>query len=145
MCIRDRVLTAGYYHYDLTTALDRAIPFLTISIIPYVLTYPYWYFGFLLAGTLENKHFFHIFVAIELLHVTTFFIFLFFPTTVVRPEVTADTLCGWLTTLIYTCLLYTSIHRRIETACLHPKSSSSFPLSFSYLFSFQRFYYSTLL
>ncbi len=96
------VLTAGYYHYDLTTALDRAIPFLTISIIPYVLTYPYWYFGFLLAGTLENKHFFHIFVAIELLHVTTFFIFLFFPTTVVRPEVTADTLCSWLTTLIYT-------------------------------------------
>ena len=94
-------LNTGRLHYDLTTALDRAVPFLPVSAVPYLLAFPYWIFGFLYAATLGNRHFFRVFAAVELTHLSAFCIYLLFPTTLSWPQTSADTWFGWLAAFIY--------------------------------------------
>ena len=94
-------INAGRPGHDLTTALDRLVPFLPLSAIPYVLAFPFWIFDFLYAATLENRHFFRVFLAVELTHLSAFCIYLLFPTTLTWPDSSASVPFGWMARLIY--------------------------------------------
>ncbi len=94
-------LNQGRLHYDLTTALDRAVPFLPLSAVPYVLAFPYWILGFLYAASLGKRPFYRVFAAIELAHLWAFCTYLVFPTTIALPDIPADRPFGWLAGLVY--------------------------------------------
>lgn len=94
-------INTGRPAYDLTTWLDQLVPFLPLSTIPYVLAFPFWVCGFLYAATLESRHFFRVFLAVELTHFSAFGIYLLFPTTLTWPEISTDIPFGWMPRLIY--------------------------------------------
>lgn len=86
---------------DMTTAWDRALPFLNVFIIPYVLAYVTWVVYWLfLAG--EGEPMLTDYVRAEIIgKLVALAFFLFLPTTMTRAADTGSGFCGWLTAFIY--------------------------------------------
>jgi membrane-associated phospholipid phosphatase len=117
-------LTANRYHYDLTSAFDRAVPFLPVFIWIYILAFPFWAVNYILAAQ-RGKDMFYRFVATDLtVHMACFLIFLIIPTTNVRPEITGDSISEKMLALIYALdggenpsNLFPSIHCYLSWLC----------------------------
>ena len=74
-------LTAGRYHYDFTMAFDREVPLLPVFVWFYILAFPFWAVGYLLAAR-RGKDMFYRFVATDLtIHFICFICFILIPTT----------------------------------------------------------------
>ena len=58
-------LTAGRYHFDFTMAFDREVPLLPVFVWFYILAFPFWAVGYLLAAR-RGKDMFYRFVATDL-------------------------------------------------------------------------------
>ena len=79
-------LTASRYHYDFTMAFDRAVPLLPGFVWIYILAFPFWAAGYMLAAR-RGKDMFYRFVATDLtIHLICFLIFILVPTTNIRPK-----------------------------------------------------------
>lgn len=98
-------LTASRYHYDFTMAFDRAVPLLPGFVWIYILAFPFWAAGYMLAAR-RGKDMFYRFVATDLtIHLICFLIFILVPSHQHQagdrrryhlPEGTSSGLCpGW--------------------------------------------------
>ena len=80
-------LALNWPHYDLTTALDRAVPVIPAFIVPYFLSYFFWLTFYLYMATLDSKSFYRIFAVTLISHIIAGVVFLALPTTIERPVV----------------------------------------------------------
>ena len=111
-------LTAGRYHYDFTMAFDREVPLLPVFVWFYILAFPFWAVGYLLAAR-RGKDMFYRFVATDLtIH------FILIPTTNIRPEIAGNTLSEKILALVYSLdggsspsNLFPSIHCYVSWMC----------------------------
>lgn len=85
----------GGTHYDLSTPLDDAIPFVSEFVIIYVLAYVQWVVGFIFLAKESKRVCFEV-VSCEMIgKLFCLVIFLALPTLIIRPEVTGDGLFDW--------------------------------------------------
>ncbi len=96
-----RMITEGARHYDLTVALDRAIPLVPAFIVIYVLAYVQWGVG-IYYGISHGREVCFKFIAAALIgEIICMTIFLVMPTELVQTPVTGHDPFSWLTRLIY--------------------------------------------
>ena len=118
------ILTANRYHYDFTTALDRAVPVLPVFVWFYILAFPFWAVGYVLAAR-RGKDMFYRFVATDLtIHFICFICFILIPTTNIRPEIAGNTISERILLLVYSLdggnspsNLFPSIHCYVSWLC----------------------------
>ncbi len=117
-------LTAGRYHYDFTTAFDRAVPLLPVFVWFYILAFPFWAAGYMLAAR-RGRDLFYRFVATDLtIHFICFICFILIPTTNIRPEIAGNTISEKILLLVYSLdggsspsNLFPSIHCYVSWMC----------------------------
>ena len=142
------ILTANRYHYDFTTALDRAVPVLPVFVWFYILAFPFWAVGYVLAAR-RGKDMFYRFVATDLtIHFICFICFILVPTTNIRPEIAGNTISERILLLVYSLdggnspsNLFPSIHCYVSWLCWKgvagsekiPKRYQKFSLIFAVL------------
>ena len=125
-------LTAGRYHYDFTTAFDRAVPLLPVFVWFYILAFPFWAAGYMLAAR-RGKDQFYRFVATDLtIHFICFICFILIPTTNIRPEIAGNTISEKILLLVYSLdggsspsNLFPSIHCYVSWMCWKGVAGSS--------------------
>lgn len=118
------VLTTGRYHYDFTTAFDRAVPLLPVFVWFYILAFPFWAAGYMLAAR-RGRDLFYRFVATDLtIHFICFICFILIPTTNIRPEIAGNTISEKILLLVYSLdggsspsNLFPSIHCYVSWMC----------------------------
>ena len=84
---------------DMTTPLDRMIPFVPAWVLIYVACYAYWAVGYVIMARLNSWD--TIMTGEVLAKLTCGICFLLLPTTNVRPEITGSGFTDWLMGLIY--------------------------------------------
>lgn len=88
--------------YDLTIdAIDNLVPVVTFFIVFYILSYPWWYISPLVVANTNKNNFYNWFLALIICFVICGLIFIFFPTTITRPEIENNNIFDWLTNFIY--------------------------------------------
>lgn len=118
-------LCEGLYHYDLTIAVDEAIPLQTGWIFVYLgYCYVFWFFSYLyVARVYRNDHetFFRFVIADVMSRLVCMLFFIFLPTTNVRPEITGTNISDRLTRFLYSIdqptNLFPSIHCLVSWLC----------------------------
>lgn len=96
-----KTLTASWPHYDMTTALDGAVPFLPWTVVIYAGAYLFWAVNYILSARQGEENGFRLLAADLLGKGIAFALFLLLPATNVRPEVPADAPMGWAVALLY--------------------------------------------
>ncbi len=118
------ILCADWYHYDLTTALDRAVPLVPEWMYIYFGCYLFWVANYILVARINrnNKPDFYRFVITDMcsrLICAVFYIG--FPTTNIRPDVTGEGFSVWLLRFLYNIdqptNLFPSIHCLVSWLC----------------------------
>lgn len=114
-------LADNTYHYDLTSAIDRKIPFVKEWIIIYVVCFAFWAFNYILISR-EGKEKWYRFATADLMsRLICGIFFVLLPTTNVRPQVTGNDFCSWLVNFVYTVdaptNLFPSIHCLVSWFC----------------------------
>ncbi len=107
---------------SLATTLDERIPLITPFVIFYVLAYVQWVLNYVLIGR-NSKELCYRFVSGDILSkIICLFFFVFFPTTLVRPEITGTDIFSRLVQFIYTVdspvNLFPSIHCLESWCCI---------------------------
>ena len=118
------ILTTSRYHFDFTSSLDRAVPLIPQFVWIYILAFPFWAVGYLLAAR-RGKDMFYRFVATDLtIHFICFICFILIPTTNIRPEIPGNTLSEKILALVYSLdggsspsNLFPSIHCYVSWMC----------------------------
>lgn len=109
-----RIVTTGMYHHDFSIFIDERLPFLPEWIIIYVLAYLAWVIGFIVIGRESRKVCYEVFAAEQVAKFLCLICFIVIPSTIVRPEITGNGFCEWLSRLIYSVdspdNLFPSIH-----------------------------------
>ena len=96
-----RLIANGFKHYDLTLALDRAIPFVPAFIVIYILAYVQWGYG-IWYGISHGRETCFRFIASALIgEVICIAVFIIMPTELVRTPVTGGDVFSKITGLIY--------------------------------------------
>lgn len=86
---------------SLETPIDEKIPFIEYFIIPYVVWYGYIVISFYLLFIKSRRNFFEAIAGYNLGLIVCYLFYIFFQTTVSRPELTGDSIFIALTKLIY--------------------------------------------
>jgi membrane-associated phospholipid phosphatase len=86
---------------DLTIAVDKAIPFLSVFIIPYILWYAYLFCYLVYFCFKDTKIYIKTLILIVIAELICFVIYFFFQTTVPRPTVEGNNLFIYLVQWIY--------------------------------------------
>lgn len=94
-------ITENFYHHDISTSLDHAVPFLTVFIIPYVLAYVQWVVGYVMIARESKDYCYRVLGGVILAKLMAGVIFLLFPTTMQRPELAANDVFSRLVGVIY--------------------------------------------
>ena len=123
--IRDRLS-----FYSLETPLDRAIPLLTPFILFYIFAYVQWGINYIFIGR-DSKTLCYQFVFADILSkIICLFFFIFFPTTLTRPEITGTDIFSQLVSFIYTIdapvNLFPSIHCLESWCCIRAAFKMNF-------------------
>ena len=109
-----RLFMEGAYHYDLTTSLDRMIPFVPAWVSIYFICYIFWIVNYLLVAAQGKEHLYRFVVADILSRLICGVFFVILPTTNVRPEVVGngiwENLMRWLYAIDAPTNLFPSIH-----------------------------------
>lgn len=87
--------------YSLITDIDRAVPFLKIFILPYVMWYPFIAFCLVYLCFKNRKIYYRILVSINIGLIFCYIIYYFFQTTVPRPELIGNDLFTKMVSMIY--------------------------------------------
>ena len=107
-------IAGNRYHFDLTTNLDRRIPFVPGFVYIYLICYLFWIVNYVLAAG-NGKDYFYRYLSADLTARLICFLFcVFFPTTNTRPELVGNSLSvhllGWLYSIDKPANLLPSIH-----------------------------------
>lgn len=87
--------------YDVTTDLDRALPFLEIFIIPYMTLWFFLAFCFVYLCFKNREVYYKSMITLSICFVIAFITYYFFQTTVARPEVTGNNIFSKLVKFTY--------------------------------------------
>lgn len=116
-----RLFLTKVYHYDFTTSLDRAIPFVPGWIYIYLICYVFWVINYILVGRGTKEELYRFLTAEMSAKIICGLFFIFLPTTNVRPEVLGTDLASDLTRRIYSLdeatNLFPSIHCLVSWFC----------------------------
>ena len=85
-----RLIAGDFYHYDLTTGFDERIPVIPWTIVIYWGCYLYWVVNYVIGSRQKAEKAYRFFAADFFAKVVCLIVFLVFPTTNVRPELTGN-------------------------------------------------------
>lgn len=109
-----RIFTTGRYHYNIESTLDRMLPLVPFFVVFYVLAFAQWITGYLLIGREKKEYCYRFFLGEIIAKAICLVIFLVFPTTLNRPEITGNGIFERLLAFIYSVdaadNLFPSIH-----------------------------------
>ena len=83
-------IAGGWKHHLLVSAVDKNIPFIPESLIIYFGCYIFWVWNYVLIAKLDKERAYRFYFADFFSRVICFAIFLLFPTTNIRPEITGS-------------------------------------------------------
>lgn len=116
-----RLITKTWMHFDMTTSLDLAIPFLPWTISIYLGCYIFWCVNYYLCATQNKLNRDRFFCADIIAKGICFLLFLLIPTTNIRPTVGNSTIWDTLMKLLYRLdsadNLFPSIHCLVSWFC----------------------------
>lgn len=116
-----RQIAHSWHHYDMTTSIDRLVPFLPETVSIYLGCYLFWCINYFLCAAQEKPERDRFFCADVLAKSICFLLFLLIPTTNVRPEITGQTIWDTLMKLVYSIdaadNLFPSIHCLVSWLC----------------------------
>lgn len=96
-----KLIAGRWYHYNLETGLDRAIPFVPWTVLIYFGCYLFWIMNYMISVRQGRKAAYRFLSADFLAKCICFFFFLSLPTTNIRPEVTGDGIWNALMRFLY--------------------------------------------
>lgn len=96
-----RLITGGFHHYDVSLPIDGRIPLVPAAVLIYVGCYLTWAGSYLLIARQEQEVCYRFFAGESLAKLLIMLVFIFFPTSMVRPEVTGTDFCSWLLNIVY--------------------------------------------
>jgi len=96
-----KLISASWYHHDMTMPADHAVPFLPWTVVIYFGSYAMWFAGYYLFAHQEAKLRNRFFLADTMAKFVCLACFLLLPTTNVRPEVSGDGPWIFLMRLLY--------------------------------------------
>ena len=109
-----RLITTSRYHYNIESALDKMLPVVPFFVVFYVLAFAQWIICYLLIGREEKDDCMRIFIGEIIAKTMCLVIFLVFPTTLNRPEMTGSGIFERLLAFVYSLdaadNLFPSIH-----------------------------------
>ena len=82
------VLCKGLYHHDFTTAFDRMVPVIPEFTSIYLICYVFWVVNYIMTARISREHMYRFLTADYLSRIVCGILFVFLPTTLVRPEIT---------------------------------------------------------
>ena len=116
-----RHIAQSWYHYDMTTAIDKLVPFLPWTVSIYFGCYLFWCINYYLCAAQERPERDRFFCADALSKGVCFVLFLLIPATNIRPEIVGDTVWDILMKLLYQIdaadNLFPSIHCLVSWFC----------------------------
>lgn len=96
-----KLYTNHLFHYNAATKIDSYIPFVPFFISFYILAYLQWIIGYIII-TRENKKTCYKYVSAGLIaKFLCFIFFILFPTTLIRPIISGNSILETLTKLVY--------------------------------------------
>ena len=126
------VMCADWYHYDLTTSLDQAIPLVPVWMYIYFGCFLFWTMNYIMVARINRNDpdTFYRFVAADIIsRLVCGIIFMVFPTTNVRPEVTGTGFSVFLLQFLYgldqPTNLFPSIHCLVKVGFVTPASGDA--------------------
>ncbi|MBR6917424.1 MAG: phosphatase PAP2 family protein [Clostridia bacterium] len=140
-----RLFTGGLTHYNITTPIDDAIPFVPAFIIIYVLAFAQWAFGIWYFISRSKDVCFKFIAATLIGEVICLTTFIVFPTVMTQPEDLGGGAFSWMTSIIYTLdepnNLFPSLHCFASWMCfrgisyIEKEKRNKFYTIFSFVFS----------
>lgn len=116
-----RQIAQSWHHYDMTTSIDRLVPFLPWTVSIYLGCYLFWCINYYLCAVQEKPERDRFFCADALSKGICFVLFLLIPATNIRPEIVGDTVWDILMKLLYQIdaadNLFPSIHCLVSWFC----------------------------
>lgn len=116
-----RQIAQSWHHYDMTTAIDRLVPFLPWTVSIYFGCYLFWCINYYLCTAQERPERDRFFCADVLSKGICFVLFLLIPATNIRPEIIGETVWDTLMKLLYSIdaadNLFPSIHCLVSWLC----------------------------
>lgn len=116
-----KIIIHNRYHYDMTSRIDESIPFIPQTVLIYFGCYLFWGVNYIVIARQGKKEVYQFFVADFLSRCICFVIFLVFPTTNTRPEISMNGFWNQLMTFLYTVdsaeNLFPSIHCLVSWFC----------------------------
>lgn len=109
-----RIISGGRYHYNIESQFDRQLPLVPFFIVFYVLAFAQWIICYLLIAREKKAYCYRFFLGDIIAKTICLVIFLIFPTTLNRPEVTGSGIFERFLAFIYSLdapdNLFPSIH-----------------------------------
>lgn len=85
-----RIIAGDWHHYILTSHLDEKIPLIPESLLIYFGCYIFWVINYLIIAKQDKEKVYQFFLADMISRIICFLIFIFFPTTNIRPHISGD-------------------------------------------------------
>ena len=110
-----KILCDSMFHHDIESDLDKMIPFVPAFILAYIfVAYGQWWYGYYQAARQDKKTVLYIFGAESIAKIICLIVFIVYPTTLHRPEITGTDIFSTFTSWIYSAdtpyNLFPSIH-----------------------------------
>lgn len=119
--IGGRLISQSFRHFCLVTPWDLRIPLLSWTVLIYLGCYLFWIVNYCISVKIDQEKGYHFFGAHCIGEAVCFLCFVFFPTSMVRPEIEGTTIFDWLLRLTYSCdtadNLFPSIHCFVSWLC----------------------------
>lgn len=117
-----RLATTGQHHLNMMTVIDKKIPLLPIFVVPYLLAFFQWGFGYVMICKNNSVLGRTVCLGEMIAKIIAGILFLLIPTTILRPEVTGHSvfslMTGWIYRLDAADNLFPSIHCMESWICL---------------------------
>ena len=119
--IGGRLISQNFRHFCLVTPWDLKIPLLSWTVLIYLGCYLFWIVNYCISVKFDQEKGYRFFGAHCIGEAICFLCFVFFPTSMVRPEIEGTTIFDWLLRLTYSCdtadNLFPSIHCFVSWLC----------------------------
>ncbi len=130
-----RLITSSMLHHNVETAVDAAVPFLPWTVTIYLACYVFWLANYFLPWKISDEHASRYYTADFLAKLVCIIVFIAFPSTNVRPEVTGtgffDGVMRWLYSIDVADNLFPSIHCIVSWLCyIGVRGRREIPLSY---------------
>ena len=96
-----RLIAGGFFHHELSLPIDSVIPLVPWMSVIYLLSFPFWYFNYILIARRSEESAYRFFTSDFITRLLCFVIFLVFPTVKPLPAVEDKNVWGFILRHIY--------------------------------------------